>query len=182
MALSTVTFNSYFRYDLGTKQISFTDTTDYVGQGTAASNVTIVVKDVTAPTSGQIYSNTNHGAPDIDPDTSVDSQIPINVPTDINGNIEQGLSSVTLEYKDTGGSPVTIEETKTFTLSYASPKVDIGMMVDCFTPVLSAQDNSNYTIGGVVPTITRDFKIHYPASLQLTDVTGTANIIHSRTL
>lgn len=181
MALTTGTFNSYFRYDLATKQITFTDTTDYVGQGTAAADVTIVVKNVTAPTSGTIYTNTNHGAPDIDPDVSPDSTIVIPVPTDVNGNIEQGLWSVTLEWEDTGASPATIEETKTFTLAYVSPTISIGMEVDCFIPVLKATDLTSYTVEGVNPTITRDFEINYPASMQLPAVTGTANIIQTNT-
>lgn len=180
MALTTVTFNSYFRYDLATKQISFTDTTDYVGQGTAAANVTIVVKNVTAPTSGTIYTNTNHSAPDIDPDVSLDSTIVIPVPLDINGNIEQGSWSVTLEYKDTVVT-ATVEKTVTFTLSYASPSISIGMDVDCFTPVLTATDLSSYTVSGVDPTITRAFEINYPASMQLAAVTGTANILSTNT-
>ena len=182
MALTTVTFNSYFRYDLATKQITFTDTTDYVGRGTAAADVTIVIKNVTAPVSGTIYTNTNHASPDIDPDVSLDSAVGlIPAPLDINGNIEQGLWSVTLEYDDTGGSPVTIEKTVTFTLAYVSPTIDIGMTADCYIPVLSAVDNTNYTIGGVAPTITRDFKIHYPDAMQLTPVSGTANLIQTST-
>lgn len=179
MALTTGTYESSFRYDLATKQITFTDTTDYAAQGTAAADVTIVIK-VENAISGIIYNNTNHAAPDIDPDVSVDSTIVIPLPLDAGGLPEQGLYTVTLQYKDTGASPVTINEVKTFTLDYTSPVVDIEMDVDCFTPVLTATDDTSYTQGGVDPTITRAFAINYPLSMGLSPVTGTASVLQTR--
>lgn len=180
MALTTVTYDSFFRYDLATKQLKFTDTTDYVSQGTAEADVTIVIK-VESPISGIIYNNTNHSLPDIDPDISRDSTITIPLPLDGSGNPEQGLYTVTLQYKDTGGSPVTINEPKTFTLSYTSPVIDISMEVDCFAPLLSATDETAYTRSGITPSIVRAFEINYPASMQLAPVTGTANVLTTST-
>lgn len=180
MALTTGTYESSFRYDLATKQITFTDTTDYAAQGTAAADVTIVIK-VESAISGIIYNNTNHSAPDIDPDVSVDSTIVIPLPLDAGGLPEQGLYTVTLQYKDTGGLPltVTVNKEKTFTLSYTSPVVGIEMEVDCFTPVLTATDDTSYTKGGVDPTITRAFQINYPLSMGLPAVTGTASVLQT---
>lgn len=182
MALTTVSYDSKFRYDLATKQITFTDLTDYVSQGSAEADVTIVVKEVIAPISGTVYTNNNHGDPDIDPDVSRDSVKLIALPVDASGNIEQGLWTVKLEYDDDGttsGTPVVIEKQETFTLNYTSPVVDIQMTVDCFLPLLSALDTTAYTKDGVDPTITRAFDINYPLSMNLPPVQGTANVVQT---
>tara|TARA_R110000803_G_scaffold16197_6_gene44480 strand:+ start:524 stop:2125 length:1602 start_codon:yes stop_codon:yes gene_type:complete len=180
MALTTVDYNSYFNYALPTKQITFTDKTNFVSQGTLAANVTAVAK-VTAPASGVIYNNTNHAAPDIDCGVSLDSIIVIPLPIDIaTGFPEQGLYTIELEYVDSV-VPATIVDTRTFTLEYSRPTVDISMTADCITPLLAAIDDSSYTSGIVDPTITRAFSIHYPPSLALADVTGTAGTLSTQT-
>ena len=177
MALSTVQYSSYFHYDEATKQIKFTDSTDYASQGTSAANVTVVAK-VESP-SGVFYNNPNHGAPDIDPDVSLDSVNLITLPLDGSGLPEQGLYTITLEYQDLV-VPATVVDVKTFTLDYSSPTVNIDMSVDCITPLLTATDDSAYTINGVSPTVVRDFKIHYPPSTPTADVTGTAASLNTQ--
>jgi hypothetical protein len=173
MALTTVDYNSYFNYKLSTKQITFTDKTDFVGQGTVAGNVTVVAK-ITAPVSGVIYNNTNHGAPDIDCGVSLDSIITIPLPLDAGGLPEQGLYTIQLTYQDLVVPTPDVVDIRTFTLDYTSPTVDISMTTDCITPLLAAVDDTAYTQNTIDPTITRAFAIHYPPSLQLADVTGTA--------
>lgn len=168
MALTTVEYSSYFDYGSATKQIKFTDSTDYLSQGTTAANVTVVAK-VESP-SGVFYNNTNHGSPDIDPDVSLDSLITIPLPLDGLGLPEQGLYTITLTYQDLV-VPATIVDVKTFTLDYASPTVDIDMTVDCVTPLLTAIDDTSYTVNSVAPTVTRAFSIHYPPSTPTADVT-----------
>ncbi len=183
MALTTVTYDSFFNYNLATKTISFTDTTDYTGQGSSDVDVTVVAK-VEAPISGVFYNNTNHGDPDIDPDVSRDSLHTIALPTGVDGLPEQGLYTITLQYDDDGstsGTPVVINEVKTFTLDYSSPTAQLEMTVDCITPLLSSNDVTSYTINGVDPTIVRAMEINYPASMQLPSVTGTANLLSTRT-
>jgi hypothetical protein len=179
MALTTVDYSSFFDYSETTKQIKFTDKTDFVAQGTTATNVTVVAK-VEGP-SGVFYNNTNHSSPDIDPDVSLDSVITIPLPLDGSGLPEQGLYTITLTYQDLVVGPTTVVEARTFTLNYGSPVVDIQMTVDCITPLLKAEDDTNYTINTVDPTITRDFKIHYPPSTPTADVTGTSSTISTQT-
>lgn len=178
MALTTVEYSSYFHYDESTKQIKFTDSTDYASQGTTDANVTIVAK-VEGP-SGVFYNNTNHGAPDIDPDVSLDSVNLIALPLGGDGLPEQGLYTITLEYEDLVVGPTTVVDVKTFTLDYSSPTIDISMEADCVTPLLSATDDTAYTVNSVAPTVVRDFKIHYPPSTPTADVTGTAASINTR--
>jgi hypothetical protein len=55
------------------------------------------------------------------------------------------------------------------------------MVVDCITPLLSATDESSYTVDGVTPTITRAFAIHYPPSTPTADVTGTGATLSTDT-
>ncbi len=178
MALTTVDFSSYFNYKLPTKQITFTDKTDFVAQGTVAANVTVVAK-VTAPVSGVIYNNTNHSAPDIDCGTSLDSVIEIALPLDVNSNPEQGVYEIELTYQDLI-VPSTVIETRTFNLNYTSPTVDLTMEVDCVTPLLTATDTTSYTQNTIDPTITRAIEINYPLSLNIASVTGTANVLTTR--
>jgi hypothetical protein len=178
MALTTVTYSSYFNNALATKQITFTDSTDFAAQGTVAANVTVVAK-VESPL-GVFYNNTDHGDPDIDCGTSLDSVKTIPLPLDAGGEIVQGLYTITLTYQDLV-VPATVVDVKTFTLDYSSPSVSIGMSVDCVTPLLTATDKSNYTVNSVTPSITRDFKIHYPPSVNQADVTGTASTLSTRT-
>jgi hypothetical protein len=175
MALTSVDYNSYFNYKLSTRQLTFTDKTNFPAQGTVAANVTVVAK-VTAPTTGVFYNNTNHSLPDIDCGVSLDSIIEIPLPSDAGGLPEQGLYTIELTYVDSV-VPATIIDTRTFTLDYTTPSIDITMTVDCITPLLTATDVTGYTQNTIDPTITRAFAINYPLSLNLPPVTGTANVL-----
>lgn len=179
MALTTVDFDSKFRYDLSTKQVTFTDTTDYVSQGVDPADITVVIKAETAG-GGIFYNNVNHGVPDIDPDVSLDSTIVIPLPL-VGGLPLQDDYTFTLEYQDTSGVPYEVTKAKSFTLDYSSPTVDIDMTVDCITPRLTADDETSYTVAGVDPSIVRDFKIHYPPSVPTADVTGTGATLYTAT-
>lgn len=177
---SDVTYSSYFDYSLATKQIRFTDSTDFVTAGTVAANVTVVAK-ITAPVSGVIYNNTNHSAPDIDCGVSLDSIITIPLPLTGAGLPEQGLYTIQLTYVDSV-VPATIVDTKTFTLDYTSPEIDIAIVGNCIQPLLSATDKTGYTRNYIVPTVTRAFQLNYPTSLAITPITGTGSMLTSSTL
>ena len=176
MALTTATinFDAKFRYDLATKQIIITDTTDYATAGVATADVTVVIKAETAG-GGVFYNNVNHAAPDIDPDVSLDSTIVIPLPLDGSALPVHDDYTITLEWQDASSDEGSykISKAKTFTLDYVSPTVDLSMEVDCLSPQLSATDYTNYTIDGIDPTITRAIAIHYPPSIPTADVTGT---------
>lgn len=180
MALTTVDFDGKFRYDLATKQVTFTDTTDYAAQSINKADVTVVIKAETSG-GGVFYNNTNHGVPDIDPDVSLDSTIVIPLPLDGSGLPLQDDYTFTLEWQETSGVPYEVTKVKTETLSYSSPTVDISMDVDCITPRLTATDDSNYTVGGITPAIVRAFAIHYPPSVPTADVTGTGSSVYTST-
>lgn len=180
MALTTPIYSSYFNNTLATKQITFTDSTDFVAQGTVAGNVTVVVK-IVDPLGTTTYNNTNHAAPDIDCGTSLDSIITIPLTLDGNKEILQGDWEITLEYVDSVVA-ATIVDVKTFTLTYTSPEIDIAIIADCISPLLSATDKTKYTRNYVVPTVVRDFVLNYPTSLAITPLSGTGSMITSSTL
>lgn len=180
MALTTQSFIAKFRYDLTTKQITLTDTTDYIMDGVDPSKVKIVVKAETAA-GGVFYNNTNYSLPDIDPNVSLDSVIVIPLPLDSGSNPANDDYTITVTWRDTTSGTDYYIKAETFTLDYSSPIVDISMTVDCLIPKLEATDNTNYTVGLINPIITRDFKIHYPPSLRKADVTGTGSILATNT-
>lgn len=178
MALTTATidFDANFRYDLATKQLIVTDTTDYATAGVATSDVTVIIKAETAG-GGIFYNNVNHAAPDIDPDVSLDSTIVIPLPLDGSALPVHDNYTVTLEWQDTTGVAYEVTKAKTFTLDYVSPTVELSMEVDCLSPQLSTTDETNYTIDGIDPSITRAIAIHYPPSVPTADVTGTGAVL-----
>lgn len=178
MALVTTDFNSYFRYDFTAPyEIRFDDITDYAGQGVALADVDVLIKCETA-SGGIFYNNVNLASPDIDPNVSLSSAITIPLP--LSGGLP--LQDVyTFTFYSYVSSVLTVTKVKTFTLDYSSPTIEIGMEVDCITPLLSATDETSYTINGITPTIVRDFKIHYPPSVPTADVTGTGASVTTST-
>ncbi len=81
MALTTTDYSTYFKYNEATKQVTFTDLTDYAGQGVATSDVKVLIKCETAG-GGIFYNNVNIAAPDVAPSVSLDSAIVIPLPLD----------------------------------------------------------------------------------------------------
>jgi len=189
MALTTTDFHSYFRYDFTTPyeirfddttpyEIRFDDTTDYATQGVATSDVKVLIKCSTA-SGGEFYNNVNINTPDIAPSVSLNSAITIPLPL---GNNSLPLQDAyTFTFKSYVSGVLTVTKVKTFTLNYSRPTINISMEVDCITPLLTANDDTNYTVNLVAPTIVRDFKIHYPPSLPTADVTGTGVTLSTST-
>lgn len=176
MALSTIDFNTTFDYTASPKVLGFEDTVDYSGQSVNISNATGVIK-VVNPAGDTVYNNTNHSTPDINPSVSRLNTTTIPIPLMANGSVMQGEYSFTytVRYTDnTLAQSYDVVYTKTFTLNYTSPSIDIEMEVDCILPLLSATDDTSYTVNYVTPTITRDFEIQYPGSVGIAPVTGTA--------
>ena len=179
MALVTVDFKTTFRFETGPpKTFLFEDTTDYAGQGVALADVTGVLK-IIAPDNTTIYNNINHAVPDIDPDVSLLSVIPIDLPLLGGGGVQQGDYIITYTVEDTSGTPFTVDQEKTLDLDYVSPVVDLDMVVNCTTPLLTSTDNTPYTVGGITPDITRDHQILYPATTGQAPVLGTSQVLQT---
>lgn len=179
MALTSVDFTTTFNYVPTTKLFKFTDVTDYPGQGVSASSYEGLIK-VTAPTGLVIYNNTNWAFPDILPGTSPINTTTIPLPLDGSGNVLQG--SYTFLYTVSSDNGVTtVTKTYTYTFSYTRPSISITTAIDYNAPLISGTDATNYTVNTITPTVTRAFSMAYPASVNITALTGTNNILSTST-
>lgn len=180
MALTTVDFTTTFNYVPSTKLFSFQDTTDYAGQGVAPSSFEGVLK-ITAPTGLDIYDNQNWASPDILPGVSLFNTTTIPLPLDGSGNVLQG--SYTFVYTVSPDNGVTtVTKTYTYTFAYTRPTISITAAVDYNAPLLSGTDSTNYTVNTITPTITRDFEMTYPSSVNVAPITGTNNVLSTTTI
>jgi len=174
MALSTVNFKVTFDYAASTKEFDFEDTTDYSGQGVSKAVAAGVFK-IVAPDGSVVYNNTNFGSPDIDPDTSLTfSGVPLPLMGD--GSVMQGDYVFTYTVQVAGGSisqSYTVPRSKTVTLNYSEPTIDLDITVDCNLPLLTSTDNTSYAVNGITPTInSRDHRIQYPAVANKAEIDG----------
>ena len=179
-ATLTPVYSSYFNYKLATPQITFVDSSDYVGDGFPGGGAEFTVCAKVESPSGVFYNNTDFNVPDIDPGTSPNSLIEIPLPLDINGDVELGAYEITLSYKKISNAATYIG-VKNYTLTYVAPVIDISMAVDCLSPSLSATDDTDYVFNAITPTIARAFAIQYPSPLTNADVTSTTDSVSTNT-
>lgn len=188
MALSSVDFNTTFDYTTSPKKFSFTDTTDYASQGIALTDVTGVIK-VVAPSGVTVYNNTNHSSPDINPDVSTTNTTTIPLPLLADGTVQKGTYTITYTVRvnaTTLSAEYDTQDTKSINFQYTSPTVDLEITANLVTPLMKSTDNTSYNYtpptGGVVtPTITRDHKLFYPATLGLSAISGTGSVVSTAT-
>lgn len=174
MALISVDLKTTFQFDLSPKTFKFEDTTDYAAQGVGLSEVTGVLK-VIDPAGNTHYNNLDHTDPDIDPDVSRIGVKTISLPLLADGSVMQGQYTITYTVRvaaTTIDPAYDISVEKKLTLVYVSPEIDLTLTSDCVTPLLKSVDGTTYLVNSVDPTIVRDHKIIYPASLNKADVTG----------
>ncbi len=179
--LTTADFKTTFQIDQDPKTFEFVDQSDVVSQGVDLADATGVFK-ITDPLNNVIYTNTDHGNPDINHDVSLINSTTILLPLDGSGNVIQGEYTIDYEVQDAGGAPDKVSVQKKFTLAYSSPTIDLVLTADCVQPLLSSQDITGYRVSGVDPDIIRDHKILYPPSTGQADLEGTGALLESATL
>ena len=187
MALTSVDFSTTFDYTVSPKLFKFEDTTDYSGQGIALTSV-VGCLSITAPSGVVVYNNTNFNSPDINPDVSLENSTTIQLPLLGNGTVQQGTYSITYTVQvaaTTLTSAYTVSETKTINFTYSTPTGDLDIEVDLTAPLMTSTDNTNYTISingsPFNPTITRDHRLYYPATLGVSPITGTGSVVSTAT-
>ncbi len=155
--MATISFNTTF--DLTTSPnptITFTDTTNWAGQGIALADVNGCF-NIVAPSGVTIYNNTDftNGGCDINMVNSLDSQQTISFTP------EAGVYTITYTVYD---SNLLVYSTKinTYDYQYESPEVEIEQEVDCITPLFTSNDITEYDVDGVTPTKTEVHTIYYP--------------------
>ncbi len=171
--LTTIDFSATFQLELSpNKELLITDLTDYAGQSVTAASGAILV---TTPT-GSTIANTI-----TDPLTTTTNDTPIVLPTLPDGTVVPGNYSVQYTVTESAPDSEVVVLTRDFDFTYISPTIAIELTADCVKPELSSQDSTAYTVGGVLPTIVRDHKVFYPASLELTELQSTGVLITTST-
>jgi hypothetical protein len=179
MALSnsTLNFTTTFEFDKTPKTFKFTDTSTYVAD--AVSLTTVVGYFEIIDPAGNAFYTGSFASPDVNPDVSLDNSTTITLPLLASGAVQEGTYTITYHVRKantTTSTNVDVQTTKTFNFAYTSPKVTITMAANCIKPLLTSTDTTNYVVGGITPTIVRDHKLFYPASLELTSINGTGKV------
>lgn len=187
MALTTVNVKTTFDYTASPKVFKFEDLTDYAGQSIALTNVVGVIK-VVAPSGTTIYDNTNFSSPDIDPDVSLENSTTIQLPLLADGSVMQGTYTITYTVRVSATTLVpayNVSVTKTINFQYARPTINLTISANVVAPLLKSTDETSYTIvtptGAVDPTIVRDHRLFYPATLNLASINGTGQVVSTST-
>ena len=163
-------------------QLILTDTTDYASQGVVIGDGPAGVISATGP-AGQFYNNTNFGSADIPAPLSAPlSTIVIPLPLDQNNDLLKGSYSITYTVRLIGGDMTEATLTKNVTINYDSPTANVVMSVDLGAPLLTSDDQTDYTQDLIQPTIIRDHDLFYPASLNIDPIEGTAKIVTTNTI
>ncbi len=149
------------------KTLSFTDfygsTGVYVSTyNLLGSNVKGILK-VTAPDGTVIYNNTSYSTPDIVGSTSTWLKS-IPMPVNGDGSLVTGIYQVQYSVQITDGTnpPYIVVNNFSYNFQYATPKVSITQSADCISPLYKTADLTNYTVNGVLPTMTRTLTLNYP--------------------
>lgn len=148
MAILNLSFSVGFSILESDSYFVFTDKTNYSGQGITESDVVGILK-VTTP-NGVTYNNTNFGDPDLDLSVSRVSRN-INVPT-VFGTQLPLPGKYIFQYTATNDDGVeTTIATKEFTYSVPELVAQLGIEVDCISPLLRSEDTTVYNLNGINP-------------------------------
>lgn len=185
MAVTTVNVKTTFDYTSSPKKFIFQDLTDYPGQGVNPA-IAAGIFTITAPDGTVIYNNTDFDDPDISPATSVLNIYTIQLPLLQDGSVMQGGYTVVYTVRIAATIEYEVDVTKTYTLSYTRPTVDLSITINQSTPLYKSTDNTAYNIstslGTIVPTVTRVHTLYYPASTLEAPVVGSGATVTSSTV
>lgn len=159
--MATISFTTKFDLASATKQIIWTDTTDWAGQGIALANVNMNFM-VTAPSGTVIYNNTDYDNADCDIwiNNDLESQQTVPLPLVLD-DVEPGTYTIVGTVYNSALA-VYYTTTNTYTFDFENPEVEIEQTANCVNPSFVSQDSTNYDVNGITPTITRTHKLFYP--------------------
>lgn len=161
--ITSTSFTTKFSLNTDPKVFVLTDTTNISGPSIPASGVREVFT-IIAPGGNEIYNNTDYNNPDILRSSGATNLIPINLPLNGDGSVVQGVYTITQNTKiNDGVNPVYyLTQTNSYTYVYEAPSVSINQVIDCISPLFTSTDATNYTVNGIIPTITRTHTVDYP--------------------
>lgn len=169
--MATLSFTTTFDLSLSPKQFIFEDTSNYAGQGIATTNVNGSFR-ITSPSGNVIYNNTSYttGGCDIYINNDLENQTTIQLPLGTDGLPEAG--EYTILYTVYNSSAVAYyTQTNTYTYGYVRPVVCIVQTVDCVSPLFTSADTTDYSYGGITPTIVRQHTVTFPVGSGLSPET-----------
>jgi hypothetical protein len=166
--ISSVSFDTQFKLNASpapTNRFILEDTTDYAGAGIPLTGVKGVF-EITSPSSVVVYNNTTFGAgSDIVRNISAFNAITIPLPNLSNQAPENGVYTIvyTVQITDGVNPTYTLTQTNSYNFTYTAPTVAIVAQADCISPLITGQDDTEYIVDGVQPSVTRTFTLDYPS-------------------
>lgn len=130
-------------FDISAGDFVFTDVNPYGAEGIALADVEGIIT-VTAP-DGTIWHQGVYTAPDIIPSVSL-TNTTIVIPTDANGDIQEGTYTIVYEITVTGAVQPGVYS-KSYTIEYCDnqPVLAFDVDVDCLCGIITGTDATQYT-------------------------------------
>lgn len=174
---SDLRFTTRFLLNTTPRKFSVIDTTDYASYNIPTTNV-FGCLTIVSPSGITIYQNVTFTSPgcDIDVDNSTTQQSVVALPALTNNYPEQGDYTITYSTSINDGTNPTyiISSPETvYTLDYTSPTVVIATLAECYSPLFTTTDETDYEVGGITPTNSRTITLEFPSGSGGTPITNT---------
>lgn len=162
--MANLSFTTIFNLKDTPNKFLLIDITDYAGQGISTSYVNGCFT-ITSPSGIPIWTNSdfsNSGC-----DIYIGGFLAINqhlivLPIGLDGLPEQGVYTLLYTVHNSNLN-VNYTKTQTYNYTYVRPVVKITQSVNCFSPLFTSTDSTNYVVNTISPTIfTRDHELFYP--------------------
>lgn len=186
MALTDITPKLNIDIDLTqtTPRFTFQDATDYTGQSVTVGNVQGNLKLVVNGSSTATFDNLDDwSTPDIDGSDSGQTNEDLtrfrtqgsylSAPL-VNSELVEGTYAFTYQVSDDGGT-TTVVSTITYTLAYnkVTGDLDYSINLNPSAPQIKVDDNTNYVVDSITPTINGTLTLFYPPNSTLGGSTST---------
>jgi hypothetical protein len=182
MISTTLSILTCFELNNDPKNFNITDDSPFGAEGISLADVVGILR-ITGPNGAVVYENAgfatdDFSSPDIDHDVQLYNDL-ISLPLDVDGNVLVG--SYTIEYKiEVIGAtqPGIYSLVKNYEYCYEAPDVVISAKTDCFSSVLTGEDDTAYDIEGATTTsLLRTFTAYAPPTSGLPDSSTSNKVI-----
>ena len=174
-----LSFSTKFLLNTTPKRFSITDNTPYSSYSIPLTNV-FGTLTIVSPSGITIYQNATYtsGGADVWVTNSIIQQTTVALPALTNGYPEQGDYKLTYNVSINDGTHSTYiisSPTVTYTLNYASPTVSLQSIAECYSPLFTTTDETNYIVNNITPTNSRTLTLQFPANSGGVTITNTTS-------